>query len=601
MVRALSSCPKAMRREAMLGTALFTATIHDRTELIIALLAAGSAVDGTLARRPLMAVKSVEAGRLLLAAGANPTLAGHDPYDILSTPLHAACCCMDERWFDELLQASDLDALDESKLTPMMMLLWLNNLPHGISGDVSEHARERRVSRLIARGADLSLTARQGITALGIAVEQGLAAESLELANAGAPFATSRPGEGIVEKALSLGHRDLAEMLWLNGAGLSGWASKKYDGIFANGRGVRSSSGDCIETGTALHWASLSGSAPIVLELLERMPRSGAGRIQALNAPTAIHGPEGPLEGRTALALAAESGAVEVVNALIAAGARVGAKSSTPCPGAHCCDRFLGMSILAIAAMSESVDTARIILSAQAWGQDEIDEAFWRASMAGPEMMRLFRPSCVKKFGAAPLAMAIERGLFIRYPGSQFSERRLGAIQELLAMGAPVNEAPGANSGPFLAIDPCPLRLAVSGGCADLVEMLLAAGADPWVLDKDGDGLIDLLTARLHPRTPSGHFDAPLLLLDIVSNAMIHQDSERAERVFSRSLAKVALCSQAQNDALFASIYEQSVQFLANRRNALREARLIGASLPSLRPMAPRESPTSSKGWGRSL
>lgn len=584
---AFASSQGAMQHEAKTGSLLFLATMTGRREAVEALIAAGSNVDGTKQERPLIAVGDIEIGRMLLAAGADAKLHGLNGNGHDTTALHAACQRGSAEWVAELVPFSSVDELNKLGRAAIDELFHNETL-----FNETEHSRSRmpKLRTLISAGARLSKRDASGSTILTVAIDRGLVAESLALADAGAPFESGENGEGVVAKALAGGHRELAEELWRRGNGLNGQANGNYWTERASSTKKKPSRAS-FEVGGALHWAAWAGSLPIVLSLLEAAANEGEEGLRTLNKPTVVRGVAGDRRGRTALALAASSGWIEIVNALLAAGAHIDKEAQAHVPiqsaGVEAGRQGVELtSVLGMSAMSGSVETAKAIFAAGEHGQDAIDEAFWCASQVSVEMMDLFEPSSadvkIDGISALNIALAAEAG-------KPETSCKRAAIEKLLAMGANANDCPPTTKSTRIFItQKAPLHRAIAMGRADLVKILLGAGADIWALDESSEGVLDMVIGRSigFLFTMANVIAEEIVLLKIISQAMVDKDAERAERVFSRALARQAI--DAQHNLTLGG--RQLLQELNERCAALRDARMIASSLQKDGPpAAPRK------------
>ena len=260
---------------------------------------------------------------------------------------------------------------------------------------------------------------------------------------------------------------------------------------------------------TALALACANGSAAMV----ERLIRAGANANTAQKA-----------SGETPLMTAARTGNVAVVRALLSAGAEVNARESRrgqtalmwAASRSHA-DVVMallergadakgasksGFTPLMFAARNGHLETARMLLSSGAGINDASPEdgtALVVAAAGGHEELALFLldkdadPNLADAYGMTPLHFAAQKGTAdlsaIEYTNSVRPPRNLLRLAKaLLARGASPNariikdyasntRSPYRHTAPMSLIDATPLFLAAGAGDAELMRMLLAAGA----------------------------------------------------------------------------------------------------------------------------
>jgi ankyrin repeat protein len=239
----------------------------------------------------------------------------------------------------------------------------------------------------------------------------------------------------------------------------------------------------------------------------------------------------------TPLMIAAGAGFVQMTDLLIGAGADV-----------HAVDSTLGASALHKAAQSGTVDVARLLLDHGAFlnlqsatvGHTPLIDAAWakRPAMVKFLLERGAAVNITTHYGGTvwdfigdkvcwtagftnPEQETWGRAIRVLLEGAQQAEvdavdaqalmravqnNDAGDVKRLLADGADVNERSPVIGGPNDG--QTPLLVACFAGAADVVAELLAAGADPLVVDY-------LLKATpLHKAAFAGHADCAQLLVD---------------------------------------------------------------------------------------
>lgn len=585
-IQELVGSRSGMRVERRSGEALFLTARARNFQAAQALIAAGSNVNGSAQKRPLLGgLDEEDAGvtRLLLSAGADAKLMGLSmPSSCEQTALHCACSrAMSERVKD-LLPCSEVDAIDANGKTCLMRIY---------SGISREEKRLEIQEMLIKAGASLSIE-DDGETVLDYAIESGARLGAMALFRAGAKQGSVRAGQSLVAQALSHGHRELAEDLAEAGACLAGGGSGKYGPVGVYWEKPISDAPPTEETAPTLHWAARTGSLKILERILAQLPPAGEERRRLLNEKSAARNMLGDIPGRSPLMLAAASGSTECVAMLLAAGAEVGqalAKGSpTVSRGSLGAARagVAARSTLAMAVLSGSADATRLILNASKPSPAEKDEAFWCACFVGLEIMRMLSPSSmdVKKGGVSAVAMAltvfVTEESFCGMSEKQMDARRaeqLEIIRELVSRGA------GLSAGES-SVEP--LHLAIEGGRLDFVEALLGGGASPWVEDEDGRGaLTRVLELRNRSIGMLGMFsdaskrraEAALPIAKILVMAM-----ERADQARLAEALSIALCRGAAEEWPFAKT--EAFDFLAMSAKMLAEALAIKAAMEPIQP-----------------
>lgn len=154
---------------------VFEAAAFGEAERLRALLAADASLaharspDGFTALHLAAFLGTVEAARLLLAAGADPEAVGEGAQDV--RPLHSAAAARNAEVVEVLLAAgADPDARQRGGFTP----------PHAAAAS----GGLRTADLLLAAGADVGALTEDGRTALDLAEEAGHAAMTSRLAEA---------------------------------------------------------------------------------------------------------------------------------------------------------------------------------------------------------------------------------------------------------------------------------------------------------------------------------------------------------------------------------------------------------------------------------
>jgi ankyrin repeat protein len=339
------------------------------------------------------------------------------------------------------------------------------------------HGRFPEIAKtLIDAGANVSAANRYGVNPLYLAARGSDAASTRELLAAGADANTSLPeGETVLMTAAKAGSADIVRMLLAGRSGIAPPAFRDSTGAPTSGYGAAAVIGAGPENRadpnakegwygqTALMWAAAEGNADIV-QLLIAAGAKVAEHSRLIDAPESSYErlegdfvyPKSPQGRLTALHFAARAGALDVVPALIEGGADLDAVDAG------------GTSPLLLAALNGRFDVARVLLDAGA--NPNIADDYGRTVL----------------FAAADLDM---RAVQLRPTAAPAGERAaLDVVALALAKGAdpnvPLTDRPpsdddGPEIDPLLHKGATPLfRAALSGG-VEIMSLLLEAGADP--------------------------------------------------------------------------------------------------------------------------
>lgn len=483
-------------------------------------IAAGADVNAACASgiTPLMALSfdqgeaAMEKGLMLLKAGADPSLPGRNG----DTPLHLAARNGPAAWVKALLEAgAQVNASNMRGDTPLMM--FFRNRP--------EVAVEK-ADMLLKAGADAAVVNKCGETALHLAAKYGQVLMVEVLLEAGMEVnIPDLDGNTILHLAADYGSGILVQALLSAGA----------DPTRANKRGE-----------TALHLAVKYGQTSLTKSLLEAGAETNAnskngytplmllagGRAEiSENAAMLLKAGADPSlknkRGETALHLAAESGPVSLVKALLEARAQVNARdqrgfsplmhasqgaysqSASPDKDLAAEKALLLLEAGADPALADQTGITALHLAA-ATDQPSLTEALLKAGADGDARDKAGRSPlhfAVLKGAPAVAAKLLEAGATVdmggdfvktplywtqRYWNASRKESGEAVIRLLLANGAMVrDEAEPAKGRPLM------LTRAVRQNLApDIIELLVKAGAGVNQADLKGYTALMAAAAR---------------------------------------------------------------------------------------------------------
>jgi uncharacterized protein len=332
---------------------------------------------------------------------------------------------------------------------------------------------------LIDAGARLSATNRYGVNPLYLAARRSDASTTRELLAAGADANTSLPeGETVLMTAAKAGSAEIVRMLLAGRSGIArptfrdsaGAATSGYGAAAVTGVGPDNRADPNAKEGrygqTALMWAAAEGH----VEVAQLLIAAGANvneRSRIIDAPESSYErlegdfvyPKSPHGQLAALHFAAREGALDMLPVLIAAGAELDAVDAE------------GTSALLLATLAGRFDVARALLEAGA--NPNVADDYGRTV--------LFAATDLHTRDASRLA-AVPIG----------SERAAVDIVALaLAKGAdpniPLTDRPPSDPDRRPQLDPIiekgatPLLRAALSADLEIMDLLLAAGADPLV------------------------------------------------------------------------------------------------------------------------
>jgi ankyrin repeat protein/beta-lactamase regulating signal transducer with metallopeptidase domain len=465
---------------------LYAAARKGHVEVVRLLLANGAVVNPKERQTPPPLYAAARAGhtqvvRVLLEAGANlsPKKTGG------WSPLYPAARRGDRELVELLLdRGAEIDDTDVGRLTAL----------HG----VAKGGHVELVEALLARGAEPNLPDDEGRTPLRIAAASSHEAVARLLIDAGANVnAEDDKGRTPMHKSAARGDAGLVRMLIAAGA--------KVNVSDAEGR-------------TPLHEATISAS------VFELEPEPIAGRLRARAAAPAPAPP----------APAAPGAHCTVIADLLAAGADVNAADNT------------GTTPLHEAAFKGAKDIVQFLLDRGARvnardgeGRTPLDRASGKAAPLllerGGEFATAgqnFVLGAIREGKRDALKLALERGARVKpgyregwtglHSAAMAGDKEL--VERLIAEGADPNAADDRGRSPLDVVRDRPvaavllahganvrgaaLGAAASQGRVDLVQFLLANGADPNWREKSGQG-----DAPLHWAAEQGHEDVARGLL----------------------------------------------------------------------------------------
>lgn len=307
------------------------------------------------------------------------------------------------------------------------------------------------VRLLLRAGAGVRAANRYGVTALSLAAETGNPVVVEMLLKGGADASQALPeGETVLMTAARAGHTDLVKILLASGAKPD--AQESFHGE------------------TALMWAAAENHAETVRALI-----AGGASINARSRKeTYARRTQGltvlPLGDWTALMYAARQGALEAVKALVEAKADVNLKDPD------------GATALVLAVINAQYHVAAFLLDSGA-DPNIADTTGMAALYAAVDMHTL--PWMFGRPDPLPRSNAVDGIGIIRKlldSGADPNARLSGVLLQRLHTDGDISL--GAGSTPFLR--------AAKSGDVEVMRLLMAHGADPKAVNKDGANAIML-------------------------------------------------------------------------------------------------------------